>query len=381
MVRESEAASASNARDAPGASTRLSVWLLGLERYLRTHPIFVGVLTVICMAGFAVVSVGRLGSSLPVVLTYALPIALATYGLGFIVGTITAFAASALWTLGAIHSGIAQEGATFVFLIRSLNNFGVVLMASLVAAAARARERFFEGQQELAELRADLVSAFSHDLRSPLTAITGYAEMLRDGLASMPPAEAEDVLNRILVNAERLDRLVADMLEARKAEHTTPQVESVDPTELLAELRAEFAHNDRAENVTQEWEVAAGTPPLQTDRSKVASILRNLVNNAIKFTQQGTVAVRIDYDRRSGLHQIEVEDTGTGIPPGAVDHIFDRFYRAREVARVSGFGLGLFIVKRFADILGGHVAVQSEVGRGTRFTVTLPRLPRPDRGE
>lgn len=203
MVRESEAASASNARDAPGASARLSVWLLGLERYLRTHPIFVGVLTVICMAGLAVVSVAHLGSSLPVVLTYAFPIALATYGLGFTVGTITAFAASALWTLAAIHSGIAQEGATLVFLIRSLNNFGVVLMASLVAAAARARERFFEGQRELAELRADLVFAFSHDLRSPLAAITGYAEMLRDDLAGTPPAEAEDVLDRILVNAGR----------------------------------------------------------------------------------------------------------------------------------------------------------------------------------
>jgi signal transduction histidine kinase len=381
MAREGEAVSPADARYAPGASARPSASLLGLERYLRTHPAFVGVLTVICMAGFAVVSLARLDSSLPLVLTYAFPIALATYGLGFIVGTVTAFAAAALWTLAAIHSGIAPEGATFVFLIRSLNNFGVVLMASLVATAARARERFVERQRELAELQADLVSAFSHDLRSPLAAITGYAEILRDDLARTPPAEAKDVLDRILVNAERLDRLVADMLKARKAEHTTPQVESVDPTELLAELRAEFDHNERAENLTQRWEVATGTPPLQTDRSKVASILRNLVNNAIKFTQQGTVAVRIEYDPRSRMHQIEVEDTGTGIPPGAVDHIFDRFYRAREVARVSGFGLGLFIVKRFSDILGGHIVVQSEVGRGTRFTVTLPRLPRPDRGE
>jgi signal transduction histidine kinase len=381
MLRETDATSAPDAHEKPGASSRLSTWLLGLERHLRTHPSFVGALTIISMAGLAVVSAGRLGSGLPVVLTYAFPIALATYGLGFIVGTIAAFAASALWTLGALHSGIAPEGATFVFLIRSLNNFGVVLMASLVAAAARAREQFFEGQRELAELQADLVSAFSHDLRSPLAAITGYAEMLRDGLAGTPPEEAEDVLDRILVNAERLDRLVTDMLEARKAEHTTPHVESVDPSELLAELRAEFAYSDRAQNVTQQWEVMPGTPPLQTDRNKVASILRNLVNNAIKFTPQGTVAVRIDYDRRSGMHQIEVEDTGTGIPPGAVDHIFDQFYRAREVARVSGFGFGLFIVKRFADILGGHIAVHSEIGRGTRFTLTLPRLPQRDRGE
>jgi signal transduction histidine kinase len=381
MVWESEAASPSDARHVSGAYARLSGWVLGLERYLRTHPSFVGALTIISMAGLAVVSARRLGSSLPVALTYAFPIALATYGLGFIVGTFTAFAASALWTLGAIHSGIAHEGATFVFFIRSLNNFGVVLMASLLAAVARARERFSEGQRELTELQEDLVSAFSHDLRSPLAAITGYAEMLRDGLAGTPPEEAEDILKRILVNAERLDRLVADMLEARKAELTTPQVESVDPSELLAELRAEFAYSDRARNVTQRWEVTPGTPPLQTDRSKVASILRNLVNNAIKFTPHGTVAVRIDFDRGSGMHRIQVEDTGTGIPAGALDHIFDRFYRAREVARVSGFGFGLFIVKRFADILGGHIGVQSEVGHGTRFTVTLPRLPQTDRGE
>jgi signal transduction histidine kinase len=380
MVRKAEAATASDERDAQLASGRLSVLLLGLERYLRTHPAVVGVLTVSCIGALALVGVERAGNSLPVVMTYSLPIALATYGLGFIVGTITALAASALWTLAAIHSGIPQEDAVFVFAIRSLNSFGVVLMASLLAAAARARERFFEGQRQLAELRADLVSAFSHDLRSPLAAITGYAEMLRGDLGGMPAAEIEEVLDRILVNAARLDRLIADMLEARKAEYTTPQAERLDPNELLAELRAEFAYNNQSDSVTQEWEVTAGTPPLQTDRSKVASILRNLVHNAVKFTQQGRVAVHIDYDPESRMHRIEVEDTGAGIPPGALEHIFDRFYRAHDVARVSGFGLGLFTVKRFVDMLGGHVAVQSEVGRGTRFTVTLPNVSRSDPG-
>ncbi len=381
MAREVEAATPSDERDAQLASGRVSVLLLGLERYLRTHPAVVGVLTVSCIGALALVGVQRAGSSLPVVMTYALPIALATYGLGFIVGTVTAFAASALWTLAAIQSGIAEEDAVFVFAIRSLNSFGVVLMASLVAAAARARERFYDGQRELGELRADMVSAFSHDLRSPLAAITGYAEMLRGDFGAMRAGEAEEVLDRILVNTERLDRLIADMLEARKAEHTALQVERVDPSELLAELRAEFAHNNQGKGVTQQWEVVAGTPPLQTDRSKVASIVRNLVNNAIKFTQQGRVAVRIDYDRKSAMHRIEVEDTGQGIPPGALEHIFDRFYRAREVARVSGFGLGLFTVKRFTEMLGGHIAVRSEVGRGTRFTVTLPNLPGSDHGQ
>jgi signal transduction histidine kinase len=205
-----------------------------------------------------------------------------------------------------------------------------------------------------------------------LAAITGYVEMLRGDLGGMPAGETEEVLERILVNAERLDRLIADMLEARKAEYTTPHVERVDPNELLAELRAEFAHNNQKDSVTQEWEVAAGTPPLQTDRSKVTSIVRNLVHNAVKFTEEGRVAVRIDYDSMSRTHRIAVEDTGAGIPPGALEHIFDRFYRAHDVARVSGFGFGLFTVKRFVDMLGGQVAVQSELGRGTRFTVTLP---------
>jgi signal transduction histidine kinase len=204
---------------------------------------------------------------------------------------------------------------------------------------------------------------------------------LRGDFGGMAAAEAEEVLDRILVNAERLDRLIADMLEAGKAEYTALQVERVDPSELLAELRAEFAHNNQRKGVTQQWEVATGTPPLQTDRIKVASIVRNLVNNAIKFTEQGRVAVHIEYDATSRTHRIEVEDTGAGIPPGALEHIFDRFYRAHDVARVSGFGLGLFTVKRFTEMLGGRIAVRSEVGRGTRFTVTLPCWPRSDHGQ
>jgi signal transduction histidine kinase len=375
MARKAEATTASDERDAQPAPGRLSVLLLDLERYLRTHPAVVGVLTVSSIGALALLSLQGAARSLPVVITYVFPIALATYGLGFVVGTLTAVAASALWTVAAVHAGILQQDAVFVFAVRTLNSFGVVLMASLVAAAARARERFIEGQRQLAELRADLVSAFSHDLRSPLAAITGYAEMMRGDLGSLPAAEAREALDRILVNAEHLDRLIADMLEARKAEYTTVQVERVDPGELLAELRAEFTHDSQMERITQQWEVAAGTPPLQTDRSKVASILRNLVNNAIKFTRKGRVAVCIDYDPESRVHRLEVADTGQGIPPEAVEHIFERFYRAREVTRVSGFGLGLFTVKRFVDMLGGDIAVQSEVGRGTRFTVTLPTLP------
>lgn len=117
------------------------------------------------------------------------------------------------------------------------------------------------------------------------------------------------------------------------------------------------------------------TPEFHTDRIKLLSVIRNLVKNALKFTATGHVTTRVGH--RDGLHRIEVEDTGPGIPPEVLPHIFYGFYRGRSSRPSTGFGLGLFIVKRFVDVLGGTVTVDSAVGGGTRFVVTVPSQPDP----
>lgn len=126
------------------------------------------------------------------------------------------------------------------------------------------------------------------------------------------------------------------------------------------------------------WYVDPGIPLLQTDRAKLTSVLRNLVSNALKYTAGGQVRIRIAYDYETNTHRLEVEDTGPGIPEQAKPAIFDRFRRVGgKEGKAGGFGLGLFIVRRFVEALGGRIRISSEQGRGTRFVVDLPAMARP----
>jgi len=365
----------------PLARAALQEWLLSVflfvDHFVRTHPGLVGTATVLFVA---LIALGyHLGTtSLALAMSYAFPIALASYGVGFLAGCATAVGTSALWLLEAIRRDVVGADVWWILIVRLTNSFVVVAMASVVAAAARARERFLEADRALAAQRADLVAAFSHDLRSPLAAISGYAELVQQDLAGGADDETRHMVERILVNTQHLDRLIADMLAAGRGDEVgQPQVSRFAAADLLSELRAEFEHHERWQQVMQVWDAPADLPPLETDRSKLASIVRNLVNNALKFTDRGSVTVRVAYDGAAERHRIDVHDTGPGIPPDALPHVFSRFYRVSTATQVPGFGLGLFIVQRFVDMLGGTVTVASDVGKGTCFTVTIPRLRAP----
>ena len=193
---------------------RLPQAVLIVERWVRTHPIAVGLFTV---ASVAAIGLGQFYMTArgPTPLTYAFPLALCSYGLGLIAGVVTATVVGILWLLDAMNHGVGQSEASFVFALRLFSNLVIVAMAAVAAAAARAREDYLDAQQQLGRLRSDLVSAFAHDLRSPLTAITGYTEIVRDGVHD---AATTEMLDRILANASHLDRLIGDMLSAGDGE-------------------------------------------------------------------------------------------------------------------------------------------------------------------
>ena len=261
----------------------------------------------------------------------------------------------------------------YIFMVRALTNVGLVVMAALTARAAAARDGHLAAQEELLQFRRDLVAAFSHDLRSPLSAIVGYLHMVRE----MNEAQAAvEPLDRALANAQHLDSLVRDMMGIEQS--TSPfalQVSTLQPFQLIKDLQTEFGDvSRRRQGVTLLWEMDPNTPPLHTDRSKLISIVRNLVSNALKFTYAGSVKLSIGYDRQTGEHRIEVADTGCGIPAEAISHIFKRFYREPTTDPATGFGFGLFVVHCFTNLLGGSVDVSSQLGQGTCFTVRLPRL-------
>jgi len=363
----------------PKADAQAVALLLAVERYLRKHPFAVAVLTV---ATFAVMGTLQLWSGIrwALVINYTIPIAICAYGLGLAAGTVAALVGDAFLLLSGLQRGVAMDDFASLLMLRLLTNLAVAIVAAGAAAAARARERYDTAQRQLVQSQADLVAAFSHDLRSPLGAIIGHTEILREQLGKSSLTDTAEGLDAILASASRVDKLIADMLSAGQGDYQTPvQVSRFEVQTLVADLRREFAAQPLRAGVALEWSAAAPAPAMQSDRNKVASIVRNLLSNALKFTRKGRVQVRISYLPDADAHCIEVEDTGPGISADAQPHIFERFYRVAGGRRTAGFGLGLFIVRRFVELLGGSLSVDTTVGRGSRFRVVLPRLPIPEK--
>ena len=255
----------------------------------------------------------------------------------------------------------------------------VRLSGSLVRSD-RLRRRAVLVLDDLSELthldrvRTDFVANVTHEMRSPLASILGYAEILAEepGLS----AEARDYLERILRNSRRLDDIIRDLIELSRLEDATaPHLEPVDLGALLAEVVAGFedAARDRGLELSLEAGVLPATLPL--DAALLRQALSNLCDNAIKYTPPGG-AVRVEARVVQGeqpVLRIDVADTGRGIPADQRARIFERFYRV-DTARsrsVGGTGLGLAIVKHATAVHGGHVELVSS-GAGSTFSVVVP---------
>ncbi|MFN8641522.1 MAG: GAF domain-containing sensor histidine kinase [Candidatus Binatia bacterium] len=239
-------------------------------------------------------------------------------------------------------------------------------MASQVGAALESA-RLFARLQEALRARSEFVDTMSHELRSPLHVILGYAEMLADGRGDAPAAAA-----RIRANALELLQLVENTLAVARlgGGRLAVHVSEFALRGLIDELRESLASQPEA-GASVEW-IVEDLPPLSLDRLKVKEIVHNLVSNALKFAAAGPIVVRAY--RAGDRVGLEVRDAGPGISPADQRRIFDLFERgAGEVAaRASGAGLGLYIVRSLTDLMGGEVTLESTPGQGARFTVWLP---------
>ena len=241
---------------------------------------------------------------------------------------------------------------------------GVVVVARDVSPFAR-----------VAEMRRDFVANVSHELKTPLAAIRGYAETLREGALDDPPASRRFV-ERILAQCARLQALLDDLLTLSRLE-SVEQTPSCEPVDLdgLARRAVELMTPSAAQSGVA-LEVSGAGGAVLGDPDGLERLLLNLLDNAIKYNRpQGRVDVRLS--SLDGAAEIVVEDHGIGIAPEALPRIFERFYRVDKGRSrdQGGTGLGLAIVKHVAQTHGGRVEVESELGRGTRFRVTLPRRP------
>lgn len=348
-----------------------------LDRSLRTQPRLVTAIVLVWVGLVALVQ-DTLDSHLWLMVTYAVPVSLAGYGLGWRAGALTALGTSVLLVVHAHRLGLTQPDAIIVVVTRLVSSLGVAGLAALGSAAARARDRSLEEQRSMAQLRRDMVAAFAHDLRSPLAAIMGYAGMIREEAAEAPSGAAVpqilETLDRIEINARQMNELVSDMLAAEQGVSAArPEVSTFSAAELLAELRTELDVLAAARPARLTWTVRPDTPALATDRAKLVSIVRNLVGNALKYGGRCWIRVNVGFEEERDRHVVEVADTGPGIAPEKVPLLFERFYRGTASGDHEGFGLGLFIVRSLTRALGGEISVESEVGRGTRFVVAVPR--------
>ena len=227
----------------------------------------------------------------------------------------------------------------------------------------------------VADMRRDFVANVSHELKTPLAAIRGYAETLRDGAVD-EPATARRFNERILLQCRRLQALLDDLLTLSRLESVTPQPVEREPVELPAVIhRAAEVLSDaaRERQVRIELDVDEEVPPVSGDPEGIERLVINLLDNAVKYNRpEGTVSLRLS--QADGHALLEVSDTGIGIPQDALARIFERFYRVDKGRSrdEGGTGLGLAIVKHVAQTHGGQVEVESRIGKGSTFRVRLP---------
>ncbi len=224
--------------------------------------------------------------------------------------------------------------------------------------------------RELERIKKDFVTNVSHELKTPLTAIKGFAETLEDRAGE----EAAPALRTIRRNADRMIAIVDDLLVLSELEEKAPRLEK-EPVDMRASAAAVIAIFEKAaaaKGLALTVEAEPALPAVPADPYQMERLLLNLVDNAVKYTEKGHVVVGL---RRAGGHLvIEVSDTGPGIPEEHLPHIFERFYvvdKARS-RKTGGTGLGLSIVKHIALAHGGSIDVASRLGEGTTFKVTLP---------
>lgn len=220
------------------------------------------------------------------------------------------------------------------------------------------------------EREREFILGVGHDLRTPLTTIRGYAETLE--LGRFGPEEIERIGAVLGVQSRQLSRLIEDLTTLARLEQAEFSLrrEEVDVGAHVAEVAAAF--NSRAEEVGVGLQIETeDAVVIETDPDRLGQITQNLVENALRYTPEtGSVSVRVS--AKGGDALIEVSDTGTGIAPEDLPHIFDRHYMGvHRTIRKEGSGLGLSIVKGLVDRMGGRVSADSELGRGTTVSVTL----------
>jgi signal transduction histidine kinase/DNA-binding response OmpR family regulator len=297
--------------------------------------------------------------------------------------------------------GVLALGSSHPFTANARNVISAIAPSLAVAVAnAAANERVAEQTRRLAEqnelledqrsriartnqelqrasaLKDRFLASVSHELRTPMTVILGFTGALLKGGQGNLNAQQRESLERVQRNAKLLLGLINDVLDISKIEAGKAEIDrqTVFLASLARQIETDYAEPARNKGLALRAEVAQGLDSVTSDPARILQIVANLVGNALKFTERGSITVRFE-PRDKDRWAIVVSDTGIGIPEEEQAAIFDEFRQGEAIEHRGrgGTGLGLAIVKKIARILGGTVSVESAAGQGSRFTVVLPR--------
>jgi two-component system sensor histidine kinase BaeS len=287
-----------------------------------------------------------------------------------------------IWLLRSISRPVTELERGMQAITEGDLNYQLRLTSDGATEFGRLSARYRTMASQLAELerlRAEFVGVASHELKTPINVIVGYLELLQEGIYGEVPARQRDVLSTITKQAHSLTRLVKRLLDISRFEASGGKIDvrEVDLQRLLTTLESSFSVLAKQRDIAFSVNHSDKLPSkVLWDEDRINEVLGNLVSNAFKFTPRGgSVSLTVKPD--NGNVVVTVADTGAGISSEQLPHIFDKFYQADNQAQAAtkGTGLGLAIAKEIVEAHGGHIEVESEVGRGTTFVVTVPAQP------
>lgn len=274
--------------------------------------------------------------------------------------------AQPLQKMAEVAQGIAQGDHTQIAPLAGPNE---------VRALGHALNEMSQQVQTSQQAQRDFLANISHDLKTPLTSIQGFAQAIQDGAAATPEA-TKRAAGIIYDEADRMRRLVADLLELARLDAGPRALNRapLEPRGLLISVAEKFLLRAKEKGVTLSAELPQTLPTLKGDADRLAQVFTNLLDNALKHTPANG-HVLLSAGLAEGQLVVNVSDTGAGIPPEDLGRIFERFYqvdKSRARPTGAGVGLGLAITKEIVEAHHGAITVRSIVGEGTRFTVRLP---------